>query len=218
MKLKIDLNDFNKKMYGVTNYTDGFISVLMSGESKIAESIAESAVDSAYTYIDAMARVHPDQLHHVYEWQNSGNPNMRLYKFSINSINKNNYQIKSQFLDSRMPASVSGQIFIKKALVMEIGQPLTVAPKRSKVLSFEIDGETIFTPNEVHIANPGGNVSGEFANVVRDFQQYFESTFSRSIIGTKIRKIGKFFRPGQNPNKSSGQRAAIRFISGLNEL
>lgn len=218
MNIKIKLDDFNTKMHGLTDYADGFITTLIEGENKIAESVAEVAQESAYLYIDSMARVYPERLHHVYEWGRSGDSNLRLFTLSLNSIAKNKYQITSTFLDSNIPTPNSNQIFKNKALVMEVGKPITIKPKTSKVLVFEVDGETIFTPNEVRIPNPGGDVSGEFANAMQSFQTYFKSTFITSSLGLKIKKIGLMFKPGRRPSRSAGKAAALNFIMGLKQL
>lgn len=218
MNVTFDLKDFNKKMNGLTGYAEGFVTTLSENENKVADTIADEAIDSAYTYIDTMARMHPDRLHHVYEWPRAGDASSRLFNFISEAIGKNKYQIRSNFIDSKMPASTSGQVFTNKASIMEAGKPLVIKPKKSPVLVFEVDGETIFTPNEVHIANPGGNTSGSFEAVVKDFQQYFESTFPKSKLSSKIKKLGRVFRPGQNPSKAAGQTAALKFIIGLKEL
>jgi hypothetical protein len=65
---------------------------------------------------------------------------------------------------------------------MESGMAVKIRPKDSQVLAFEVDGEQVFTPNDVKVDNPGGSqVAGSFERVFNSFfSQYFTQAFMKS--------------------------------------
>jgi len=52
-------------------------------------------------YIDAQARVNPQSLHHVYEWNKVGNSGSRLFKLNITERNGLSFKLGSTFLMSK---------------------------------------------------------------------------------------------------------------------
>ena len=72
--------------------------------------------------------------------------------------------------------------FYNKAKIMEDGVPVVITPKRSSVLVFEDNGETVFTKNPVEVVNPGGpQVQGGFERTVNMFfTRYFTQAFLRA--------------------------------------
>jgi len=60
--------------------------------------------------------------------------------------------------------------------------PVVIKPKKSSVLVFEDNGETVFTKNPVKIDNPGGpNVQGSFSRVFDEFMSiYFKQSFLKA--------------------------------------
>ena len=70
---------------------------------------------------------------------------------------------------------------------MESGQEVTIRPKNSQVLVFDIDGETIFSKSDIKIKNPGGNVAGNFE---KQFNKYMKSNAKQVLISSGfIKKI-----------------------------
>jgi len=118
-------------------------------------------------YMDNLARRDSASFHHVYENDKVGNPNARLFYYTIVG-GASSSSIQYTFRDATVPES-SGQVFRKRAFVMEAGNPVTIKPRNGKVLVFDLDGEKIFTKKS-YVPNPGGTaVSGAFE---RTFNSY----------------------------------------------
>ncbi len=152
-------------------------------------------------YVDNIARMRPETLHHVYEPGNTGNSNSRLFEAKIAESGKP--VLTYRFKESRVPVK-SGYIFRNKAFIMEEGIAVTITPKNSKRLVFEVDGRTV-SSEKVVVSNPGGNyVQGSFVKLFNHFMSTMATValqdmdfFSRIERGIEnesrvvLRRIGK---------------------------
>ena len=124
-------------------------------------------------YVDHIAKIDGYRYHHIYEFGMTGDKSGRLFKSSIKNGN-----ISYSLMDSVVPGN-SGQVFTKKAFIMESGTPLEIVPKNSKVLAFNVDGEDVFT-SQVYVAHPGGEyVAGAFEAV---FNEFFNSNLPEKAL------------------------------------
>lgn len=140
---------------------------------RIKESGARIVARYFEAYLDAVARIDPYRYHHIYEFGMTGNKSGRLFRSTIK-----NGSISYSFTDSKVP-NENGQVFVKKAFVMESGQPLQITPKNSEFLAFEIDGEQIFA-RSTYVQNPGGPyVAGSFKAI---FEEYFKSRLPNNAL------------------------------------
>lgn len=177
LKLTIDDTQFKKDMRNIIQYSVGFFEGVKQGVPEFLRGVGASVVDNLKQYIDANARVSPQLMHHVYEWDQTGSPNARL--FDIEYIaSTNGISFMSTFKQSSSIKTGSKVSFFDKARIMENGIPVTIIPKR-KVLSFDIDGNPVFTSKPVTVVNPGGNVAGEYEKV---FNSFFNSYFAQSYL------------------------------------
>jgi hypothetical protein len=98
------------------------------------------------------------------------------------SITGSGLSVNSSFKQSNTLSHGSTTPFYNKAKIMENGVPVKIKPKKSGVLAFDIDGEVVFTKDEIEVQHPGGrNVVGSFENVVDEFFKfYFTQAFLRS--------------------------------------
>ena len=118
-------------------------------------------------FIDSQARTKPKSLHHVYEWNKTGQTTSRLFKLNrIDSIGlsfKINYDLKlsKSSVPTKNRKQKSRYVFANKAAVMEKGMPIIIRPKSAERLVFEIDGEVVFMPKgkSVTVKSPGGRAS-----------------------------------------------------------
>lgn len=172
--------DFDLKMNNFIEYSIGFIEGIQSAKQPFFDHFGKGIITALAKYIDSVARMNPDSMHHVYEWYRTGSPEARL--FNIKSISTSRgVMIDSSFKQSRTVSKQSKQVFINKASVMENGMPVTIVPKND-VLVFEVNGETVFTKKKVIVANPGGtNVRGSYEKTFNSFfNNYFSQAFLRS--------------------------------------
>lgn len=185
IKVTFDDRELVKDIANLVQYTNGFVEGAKRGKTKFLENLARMIKESAENYIDTNARVDRERLHHVYEWYMTGSPDARLfnitYRLSTNAIN-----FSYEFSQSRSIRNGSNVPFYDKASVMEKGTPITIKPKKSSVLAFEEDGETVFTSKAVVVNNPGGNVAGQFEKVLDSFfENYLRQSFM-SVTGIEF--------------------------------
>lgn len=181
MKVAFDVKMFEKKLLNITEYSMGFLDGIQGGKTIFLEKFGEGVIKVLQQYIDAEARSNPQSLHHVYEWYKTGSPEARLFDI-IPSVNRGGVSFNFTFKQSESLSNNSQEPFIDKARVMEKGKSIIIKPKNGVALSFDINGEQIFTRNPVVVENPGGDyVQGSFKDVVDEFfKSYFTQAFFRS--------------------------------------
>jgi hypothetical protein len=103
---------------------------------------------------------------------------------------------------------------------MEIGSPVTIRPKRAEALRFEVDGEIVYTKNEVVVDNPGGKSRGEFEKVFDTFfSKYFTQAFLRNsgVLKSFNNPVAykKNIRIGSKVGRSKGIETGYRWIANV---
>ena len=104
-------------------------------------------------------------------------------------------------------------------IVRNDSDKLTIKPKKSKVLVFEENGETVFTRNPVTVNNPGGeDAQGGFEEVLDIFlNQYFKQSFLKSSGLSDYIKNPKAFktnlRAGAKYGKGFGYSTGYKWIA-----
>ena len=180
MKVRFDGRQFAKDMKNIMDYSAGFLDGIQMGKQQLMHSIGVQSIELLKSYIDSNAKTNPAILHHVYEWNQTGSPDARLYdiKYSISNLG---LSFMSSFSQSNTVQDGSNTPFYNKAKIMEEGIPVKIRPKRAQSLRFIDDGEEVFTKSEVTIRNPGGNVEGKFEQVFDNFfNKYFTQAFLRA--------------------------------------
>ncbi len=178
--LKFDARKFNKEINNIVNYSYGFVEGAVAAKTEFLNNLGSAVSEQAGLFIDSNARVDEQSLHHVYEWYNAGNQSARLFDIKY-SINNRGVSFTSDFKQSTSIKAGSNVAFQDKARIMENGIAVTIAPKNSDVLRFEVNGEAVYTKKPVTVQNPGGNVQGQFANTFDTFfNVYFTQAFLRS--------------------------------------
>lgn len=179
--IKATFNDasFLKEMNNLVEYSLGYIEGVKRGKHKFLDNLGESVVDKLKEYIDAHARMNPDMLHHVYEWEKTGSPQARLFdiKYTVSSIG---LSFKSTFSQSKAIQEGSKEPFYDKARIMENGLPVRIETRSAKVLAFNDNGEEVFTPNPISVRNPGGD--GVVGSFERTFDSFFNNYFSQAFL------------------------------------
>jgi hypothetical protein len=181
MKISTNTKSFTKQMNNIVNYSFGFLDGVEKGKSVFLNNLGHGVLTALYDYIDASARSNPRAMHHIYEWMQTGSPEARLYDLSY-TVSNLGLSFKSNFTQSQSLSRDSNTPFYDKARIMEQGIPVKIAPVRSDVLVFDINGETVFTKKEVTVQNPGGTeVVGSFERAVDEFMLgYFKQSFIRA--------------------------------------
>jgi hypothetical protein len=210
MRVLIDSKLFKKEMNNIMDYSFGFIDGIQRGKKALYAALGPQISEYASQFVDTNARMSPDLLHHVYEWEQTGSPKARLFDidFTISNIG---LTFKTSLKQSTSIKKGSKVPFYNKAQIMENGIAVTIKPKRSNVLAFEIDGEQIFTPNPVTVENPGGQTQGQFENVINNFfGVYFRQSFLKASGLQDKLKYPKVYVKNLNAAKRSGRSLGIK--------
>lgn len=152
------------------------------------------------SYIDSQARTKPKTLHHVYEWKGVGNPDKRLFKLKMMNSNGISFRLTYEFKMSKtnVPTYRGGKKykFANKAFIMENGIPVTISPKGSKRLVFNIDDSVVFmAPGaSVTVPRPGGKAA------TNQFRLAYVRFFKGNLVNESIRRSGfqNIFNTGMN--------------------
>jgi hypothetical protein len=163
--------------------------------------------------------MNPSSLHHVYEWDQVGNPSARLFDIET-SATQTSIIFYGKFLPSKSVSSTSSEPFIRKAEIMENSIMIEISPRSSNVLAFEADGETVFSTDSIYISNPGGDeVAGSFGRVIEDFfeNHYTNLVLMQSGIFKKLSTMleySKGFDAGiRGGGFSAGQSAGRKYLT-----
>jgi len=159
----------------------GTLLYKLSKDPKVINRItnAGAQIISKYfeNYLDAIARIDPYRYHHIYEFGKVGNKTSRLFRSTIK-----NGTISYSLLPASVP-NQNGAIFQQKAFIMEEGVPITIVPRVSNMLAFEVDGEYVFT-TQSYIPNPGGPY------VKNAFKDIFDEFFNSGIPEKALTELG----------------------------
>jgi len=180
VKVTLDTSAFVSQLNNMTQYSIGFLDGAKEAKPIFMQNFAETIVETLKNFIDSNARVNPQTLHHVYEWYETGSPSARLFDIEYSIKGEDSLSFSSTFSQSRSYAKNSTEPFYNKATIMENGTPVVIKPKFQGVLSFNADGQQVFTRKPIVVSNPGGsNVQGGFENIMKTF---FDSYFTQSFL------------------------------------
>ena len=172
-------SNFVKEMNNILQYAEGFLDGIKIGKPLFLAQLGKELKIAVEAYIDSSATVQPARLQHVYEWQSSGSPDARLFDVSY-VVAGRGLVFNANFTQSTSIQQGSNEAFYDKARIMEDGIPVTIRPKNSSVLAFDVDGKTVFTRKEITIEQPGGpEAAGGFRQT---FEQFFSQYLSQSML------------------------------------
>jgi hypothetical protein len=218
MKVRLNTASFEKQMLNIVEYSAGFIDGVKSGKRIFLNNLGKETIILLGQYVDSSARSNPEALHHIYEWDKTGSPSARLFDIDY-TVSNLGLSLSGTFKQSSSIKSGSSVPFYNKAYIMENGVPVTIRPRKSNVLVFESNGETVFTSKEIDIDNPGGDyVEGSFERVFDQFMlQYFkQSILQASGIYSYISRPTSFKRnisAGSRLGKSKGIETGFKWIA-----
>ncbi len=218
MRATFNSKQFKKDMNNIVNYSVGFLEGVQQGKTVFLKTLGMETIEIMKEFIDSNARVNPDMLHHVYEWQQTGSPSARLFDISYTTSNLG-LSFRSSFSQSTSVKNGSRTPFYDKARIMEEGIPVTIRPRVAQALVFEQDGERVFTKNEVRVENPGGDaVQGGFEKTFDlFFNRYFSQAFLRVSGVARYLENPEVYRKdmaaGKRLGKSKGLSTGYRWIA-----
>ena len=218
IKVKMDTKQLNKILNNSVSYSFGFLEGSEINQIQFNKEFGEFIKETLYKYIDSKARMSPETLHHIYEWDQVGSSSGRLFDFNVKA-SKRIITFTGKFLQSKSINQGSNEPFSDKARIMENKISITIEPKNASVLVFENEGETIFTSKTIEISNPGGaGVAGSFSSTVDSF---FNNYLTAGILkGAGIfdslktpKEYSDNFSRGTKDGRNSGIRAGKKYMS-----
>jgi hypothetical protein len=208
--VKLNQSKLIKDLNNIVDYSLGFINGVQKGKSIFLNNLGSSVQYILEAFIDSNARSNPQTLHHVYEWYRTGSPDARLFdiRYTVSNVGLSFY---SSFRQSTTIKNGSSVPFYNKAQIMENGIPVTIVPKRSSVLAFEENGETVFTRSPINVDNPGGAAAQNgFQNTVNlFFTRYFTQAFLRTSGLYDYFNNPKVYKKNLQKGRTSGKAAGI---------
>lgn len=210
LKLVYNSKQFQKEMNNIINYSVGFIDGIGRGKNTMYATLGPQIAELASQFVDANARVSPQLLHHVYEWQRTGSPDARLFDIDF-TVSKLGITFKTSLKQSTSIKDGSNVPFYNKATIMENGIGVIIRPKKAQALRFEVDGQEIYTSREVVVENPGGETKGQFENVISNFfGVYFRQSFLQASGLAEHFKYPKVYAKNLNAGKRGGRSVGLR--------
>jgi len=208
--VKLNQSKLIKDLNNIVDYSLGFINGVQKGKSIFLNNLGSSVQYILEAFIDSNARSNPQTLHHVYEWYRTGSPDARLFdiRYTVSNVGLSFY---SSFRQSTTIKNGSSVPFYNKAQIMENGIPVTIVPKRSSVLAFEENGETVFTRSPINVNNPGGAAAQNgFQNTVNlFFTRYFTQAFLRTSGLYDYFNNPKVYKKNLQKGRTLGKAAGI---------
>lgn len=218
MRVVMNNRQFMRDMDNIMDYSVGFLEGVQRGKTKFLLSLGAATKELLKEYIDSMARVNPQMLHHIYEWNQTGSPDARLFDIDY-TVSNLGLSFKGALKQSTTVKEGSTVPFYDKARIMEDGVPVTIRPRKAQVLAFEDNGETVFTRSAVRVENPGGDaVQGGFQ---RSFDSFFNRFFSQAFL--RVSGVGQYLEnpvaykknmaKGKRGGRSTGIETGYRWIA-----
>jgi hypothetical protein len=217
--VNIETDSLITKLNNIAKYSIGFLEGAEQAQGKFLNNLGETVIESLKKFIDSNARVNPEILHHVYEWYETGSPQARLFDLEYMVNNESVISFSYTFSQSKSYAKGSTVPFYNKATIMENGSPVTIKPKQNGVLSFNDDGEQVFTKKPIVVQNPGGAATeGGFEDTLKDF---FNNYFTQSFLISSgieehfkdVRTYRDNFASGSKQGKSLGFKVGYEWVS-----
>ena len=210
LKVVMDSKQFQKEINNILNYSTGFLEGVQRGKTEFYLSLAPQISEMASQFIDVNAKMSPELLHHIYEWEKVGSPEARLFDIDY-KVSKIGITFTSSLRQSSSIKEGSNVPFYNKAKIMEEGLSVTIVPKRANALRFDINGEEVYTSRGVVVDNPGGQTQGQFDKVLNNFfGVYFRQSFLNSSGLLQYFKYPQVYKKNMPAAKRGGRSLGLK--------
>jgi hypothetical protein len=227
VKVYTDPKPFEKDMHFFIEYTLGTLKGIEDGKDEFLKQMGPKIAAIVGQYIDTMAKMDPESLHHVYEWDKTGMTSARLFKI-VPTYTKAGLTFSSVFTQSKTVQTRRGSKvpFRDKAFIMENGITLDIYPNKEPYLKYydeKLDGWV--TSYHSRVENPGGNyVVGSFGS---NFRTFFATYLSQSRLmqsGMMVKPFSKAYQRGlragmkRRGGRLAGIETGYRWIVGAADI
>ena len=205
VKAQIRAQNFINDLSNQIDYTLGSLNGVHLGYKKYLEKMGIKVTLLLGKYIDSVAKLEPERLHHVYEWNKVGVSTQRLFVITpvYTAVTGNSYSTGAALFSSVFTLSTSilksrgSKVpFREKAYYMENNIEVTIRPKRADGLLRYYDeelGEQFdsgwVTSYQSIVQEPGG------PKVYRQFDATLKQFFTVYLSQSKMLDSGFFKKP-----------------------
>lgn len=222
-----DPKPFRDDMNFLIEYTLGAIKGIEEGKEAFLQQMGPKIAEILGQYIDKMAEMEPESLHHVYEWDKVGMKSARLFKI-IPVYTKAGLTFSSVFVQSKSIQKRRGtkEPFRDKAFIMENGIRLDIYPKNEPYLRyFDENLQEWVTSYHSRVDQPGGQyVEKSFGS---NFRTFFVTYLSQSRLmqaGMMVKPFSKSYQKGlkaglkRKGGRLAGTETGYRWIVGAADI
>ncbi len=187
-------------MKGGTQIIDG-ISMAVRSNVHINDLIknANALITGEFVvHMSSKAISEPKKFTHMYEWGGLGDPNSRLWRHMLRGRGSNR-QLTFEFKASKKAAPVNPRlaelgvkkihVFVWKAPVLELGQPVHIYPKLAKTLVFEHNDRIVFWKGSIHIPRQGN--TDTWGSFTKEFNGWFMSGAPNAVLNATMIPVFK---------------------------
>ncbi len=221
--VKFDDKVFFKDLTNIAQYSEGFLVGVELGNKELAKKVAENGSEIFKEFVDQNARVDQQSYHHIYEWYQVGDPGARLFDVTY-SLQEGQIFFNANFYQSNSIKKGSNTPFYNKAEIMEKGFPVNISPVNASVLTFNVNGQQIFTSNPITVEHPGGlHVMGSFERIFNMFfkEHFYQSVLENTGITSYLKSAKPFkdnFKNAKNSGKAKGVEVGYNWIAKAGDL
>jgi hypothetical protein len=186
----VDPKPFKRDMQNLIDYTLGTLEGVQKGKYQYMQKMGVKVAAILEEYMDSVAKMEPDTMHHVYEWDKVGQKTARLFKI-VPTYTKEGMTFSSIFTQSKsLQKSRGSKIpFRDKAFIMENGIRVDIYPRGELLLRYYDEKVGWTTSYHSRVENPGGT------EVVGRFGSNFRTFFATYLSQSKLLETGMLVKP-----------------------
>jgi hypothetical protein len=120
LRVIMDNKKFKQEINNIMSYSTGFLEGVQRGKTEFYIALAPKIGEMASQFVDVNAKMSPELLHHIYEWERVGSPEARLFDIDY-KISGIGITFSSSLRQSQSIKNGSNVPFYNKAKIMEEG-------------------------------------------------------------------------------------------------
>lgn len=187
----VDPKPFRQEMDALIAFTLGTLEGVERGKFAYMQKLGPKIAEILGQYMDSVARMEPEAMHHVYEWDKVGQRTARLFNI-VPTYTKEGLTFASIFTQSKTLQKSRGSKvpFRDKAFIMENGIRVDIYPNKEPYLKyFDRTLQEWVTSYHSKVLQPGGE------HVVGRFGSNFKTFFATYLTQSKLLETGMLLKP-----------------------
>jgi hypothetical protein len=188
-----DINNIVEKISNKAKQAEATVSPMALTE--IGKAVFTITSKAFIRDLSLVAKTEPKKYHHLYEWNEIGNPSQKLFLIKRTNVQYGNLKINFVPIKSNKPVPInskllqpgstgksvnSNHVFRNKMEIMESNKAVNITTKNTIVFLNKTNG-LVFVPKGIviHVLYPGGHAT---TNALKNFSEIWYKTRSESVI------------------------------------